>query len=73
MFPLGDFLSDGTEEVLQNRRNFAQGHYRNRASCSCNMCCSPRQSCYYKGRGRLTMQEVRAEEAWRSQREDISI
>jgi hypothetical protein len=29
------------------------------ALCSCEMCCNPRRSGFNKGKGRLTMQELR--------------
>lgn len=38
-------------------------HYRNRATCSCSMCCNRRRDPYRKRRDRLTIQERRAEDA----------
>lgn len=34
----------------------------NRKPCSCNMCRNPRRSIYYKGKGKLTLQELKARE-----------
>jgi len=43
-----------------------QGRYQNRHKCSCNMCTTPRNSSWYKGKAKLTKQEridrIRVEE-----------
>lgn len=43
------------ERILENARQL----YKNRAICSCPACCNLRRSPYYKGKGKLTMQERR--------------
>jgi hypothetical protein len=54
-------------ELLRLRERFLQRHQQNRKSCSCQMCCNPRHSCYFRGRLRLTLQEQRALLSWREQ------
>lgn len=44
------------EEKLGHQKKLVE----NRKLCSCEMCCNPRRSDWYKGKGKLTMQEKRA-------------
>ena len=47
----------GTEE---SREEHIKRVAENRKACSCDMCRNPRHSSFYKGRGKLTMQEKKA-------------
>lgn len=46
------------EDKIQHQKRMAE----NRKPCSCEMCCNPRRSGWYKGEGKLTMQERRMNE-----------
>ena len=48
------------EQLAKDRATWVNHNYQNRKSCSCAMCCNIRRSPFYKGLGRLTLQERKA-------------
>jgi len=54
-------------ELIRIREQFVSRHCQNRQSCSCAMCCNPRHSVFYKGAGRLTLQEQKGLLSFREQ------
>ena len=46
------------DHKMKHQRKMAE----TRKPCSCEMCCNPRHSGWYKGEGKLTMQERRMNE-----------
>ncbi|MCK9616002.1 MAG: hypothetical protein M0R48_11030 [Candidatus Omnitrophica bacterium] len=49
----------GSDEMSkEEQEQFAHRIEDNRAKCSCQMCRNPRHSNFYKGDGKLTMQEI---------------
>lgn len=51
----------GERFTIQNEKN-AHIEANHGKRCSCDMCCNPRHSGFYKGTGRLTIQERKANE-----------
>ena len=54
------------EDKFQHQRKLAE----NRKLCSCHMCRNPRRSAWYKGEGKLTMQEKKMKEDWENLKKD---
>lgn len=52
------FIPNDPESAEKNAHRMRD----NRKICSCNMCRNPRHSIYYKGKGKLTLQELKARE-----------
>ena len=53
-------LSYTKEQLDKDREVWVNHNYQNRKSCSCAMCCNVRRSPFYKGSGKLTLQERKA-------------
>ena len=60
------------EKLLKLRQDFMRHNFQNRKQCSCAMCCNPRHSPFYKGLGRLTVQERKAWLRFKDQVREVS-
>ena len=62
---------DVYKHTPENAKEFAKKAGDHLKSCSCDMCCNPRHSGFYRGREKLTVPEKKALDDFNSMMDDI--